>query len=136
MCQHVYGSHSNTQRHDLHNFGFLASLDLLRGHTLQHTTIQAKVTRFSVSVVHVESSQFNKGHSKEDLDIGGPANRANGTKDVLVGVSFTGDMNTQLLNNNTANGKHADTAVLDFGPTGIVQVSLDVGTELFVVRDV
>jgi hypothetical protein len=33
-----------------------------------------------------------------------------------------------FLNNHTNNSKHADTTMLDFSPTSVVQVSLDIGT--------
>ena len=126
--QSLFSKNKQHKRSHVHNFGFLAVLDLFRGHVLQHTTIQTKVTGFSFSIVHVESGQLNKGHTKEDLEVDTPANLADGTEDVLVGVSFTGEVNAQLLDNNTNNGQHADAAVLDFSPTSIVQVGLDVGT--------
>ena len=117
-----------SQCHDLHNFRFHAVLLFFLGHVLHQTSIQAKVTGGSIAIVHVKGGQFNKGHKEEDLDIDSPANGSGGTKNVRVGVGITGDVDSQLLGNNTANGKHADTSVLDFGPTGVVQVGLDVGT--------
>ena len=78
--------------------------------------------------MHVESGQFNKGHAKEDLKIGAPANRAHSSEDVFVGVGFTWKMDAELLDDNSCNGQHANASVLDFGPAGIVQVSLNVRT--------
>lgn len=113
---------------DLHNFRFLAGLNLFGGHSFQQTSIQAQVTRFSIAIVQVESGQFKKRHEKEDLEVNTPTDRSGGTKDVRVGVSFTRNVKAQLLHNNAANSKHANATVLDFGPTGVFQVGLDVGT--------
>ena len=82
--------------------------------------------------MQVESGQFKEGHEHEDLDVNTPANSSGSTKDIRVGVSITWDVEAQLLRDNAANGKHADAAVLDLGPTGVVQVGLDVGTVPFV----
>jgi len=76
--------------------------------------------------VHVEGGKLNSRHKKEDLKIWDPSNSGGCTKDVSIGVSFAGEVDSCLLNNDTHNGQHANAPVLQFRPTSILQVRLDV----------
>jgi hypothetical protein len=79
------------------NLLFLAKLDCCRIGILELTTIKAKVTRFAVAVVLVEGEKLNGGHSQKDLHVHAKANRINSTKDILVGVRISWEMNAGLL---------------------------------------
>ena len=119
----------------MYNFGFLAVLLLFGGHVAQHLFCSpSKVTGFALSVVLVESGDLDGTHKEEDLKVGGPANSSGGTEDIGVSVGLSGEVDACLLDKDSNNGKHADTSVLQFGPTSVLQVGLNVRPVVFVGR--
>jgi hypothetical protein len=116
-------NHGETAVNDLLR---LAGLDLFGIHLLQQTTIKVEVTRFTFTVVLVKGSKLDTSNGEEDLHIGTKSNRIDGTKDVSVGESITRHMDASLLDNDTNHGEHANAAVLDFSPTSIFQIRLDI----------
>lgn len=105
---------------------FLTGLDLFGGQLGQQASVKTEVTGFAFAVVQVESGEFQSGHEQEDLQVGGPSNSAGGTVDIGVGVGLTGKVNASLLYKSSNNGKHADASMLQFRPTSVFQVGLDV----------
>ena len=91
-----------------------------------------------VVVVLVEVGSLDDSDSEEDLDVDAPSNRLDRTEDICVFVSGTGKVNSGFLHQHTYNGEHANTSVLDFGPTSISKVGLDVrkthGVESHITR--
>lgn len=111
----------------VYNLGFLAVFLLFGCHVAQHLlSSPSEVTGFSLSVVLVEIGSFDGSHGKEDLKIRCPANGSRCAEDIRVGVSLTRQVDSSLLDNNSNNSQHADTAMLQLGPTGVLQVGLDV----------
>jgi hypothetical protein len=119
------GNHSQAAVND---FLFLTVCDLFGSHLAEQTSVQTEVTGFTLTVVHVESGSFGNSNCHENLDIGTKANRGNSTKDIRVGEGFTGEVNTGLLGDDSANGEHAHAAMLQFSPASVFQISLDIGT--------
>jgi hypothetical protein len=119
-------SESNHSKTAMDNLLRLTSLDLFGGHLLQQATIKPEVARFTFTIVLVKGSKFETSNGKEDLDIGTKSNRVDGTKDVSVGEGVTRHMDASLLDNDTNNGEHANAAMLDFSPTSVFQVRLDI----------
>jgi hypothetical protein len=115
--------HSETA---MNNLLRLTGLDLFGGHLLQQAAIKCEVARFTFTIVLVKGSKFDTSNGKEDLDIGTETHRVDGTKDVSVSKSFTRHMDASLLDNDTNNGEHANAAMLDFSPTSVFQVRLDI----------
>ena len=110
------------------NFLGPALENLFRGHILQHASVNTKVSRFSFAVVFGKGGTFNSTDNEECLSVSGQANGADGTKDIRVGELFTREVDSSLLDKDTADGEHANTAVLEFCPTSILQVGLDIRT--------
>jgi len=80
-----------------------------------------------IVVMLVEVGGFDDSDREQDLDVDTPSNLLDGTENVCAGVSVTGEVDAGLLYHHTYNGDHTDTSVLDFGPTCVSQVALDVG---------
>ena len=119
---------SNHSKTAVNNFLFLAPELLFRGHVLKHASVNSEVTGFAFSVVHVEGGQFSSGNAQENLNIDSPANSGRSSEDVLVGVGFTWEVDAGLLDDASNNSQHAHASVLEFGPSGVLQVSLDIRT--------
>jgi hypothetical protein len=117
---------SNHGKTAVDNFLCLSSLDLFGGHLLQQATIECKVARFTFTIVLVEGSKFDTSNKEEDLDISTEANRVDCAKDVSVGESISRQMDACLLGSDTNDGEHANAAMLDFSPTSVFQVLLDI----------
>jgi len=79
-----------------------------------------------IIVVLVEVGGLDDSNCEQDLDVDSPADRLDGTKDIRVFVSGTGEVDSGLLDQHTYDGKHANTPVLDFSPTRVSKVGLDV----------
>jgi hypothetical protein len=79
------------------NLLFLAKLDCCRIGIFELTAIKAKVTRFAIGVVLVKGKKLNSGHSQKDLHVHAKTDGINGTKDILVGVRISWEMNAGLL---------------------------------------
>lgn len=84
------------------------------------------LTGLSFSVVKVEGGGLNNSNGHENLNVSGESNTGDSSEDVSVGELVSWDVESCLLGNNSAKGKHAHTSVLQFSPTSILQVSLDV----------
>ena len=119
-------SESDHGKTSMDNLLCLTGLDLFGGHLLQQAAIKCEVARFTFTIVLVKGSKFDTSNGKEDLDIGTETNRVDGTKDVSVGESITRHMNASLLDNDTNHGEHTNAAMLDFSPTSVFQVRLDI----------
>jgi len=119
-------SESNHRKTAMNDFGFLAVGNLIGRHVLQLTSIETQVTWFTFSVVHVEGGKLNGSHTEEDLDIDTESHLRDGSKDITVGVGVTGQVDSTLLDERTEEGEHADASVLNFGPTSIFEVGLNV----------
>lgn len=112
----------------VNDFLFLAPQLILRRHVSQNTGSPLDVSGDGfVIVVLVEVGGLNDSDCEEDLKVDSPSNRLDGTENICVCVSFTGEVDAGLLHQHTYNGKHANSSVLDFGPTSVSQVGLDVG---------
>lgn len=119
------GDHSKSA---VDNFLFLAPCLVLGGQVGQDTGSPFDVSRDGfIIVVLVEVGSLNDSNSGQDLHVDAPSDGLDGTENVCVGVSITGEVDAGLLDQHTYDGEHADTSVLDLGPAGISQVSLDVG---------
>ncbi len=119
------GSHGEASVDD---FLLLAHSLLFGGELGQYLSPPTNVAGDAISVMLVKRGGLYHTNEEEDLDVGSPSDRFDRTKDIRVGVRFTGPVNASLLSDDPTNGKHANTAVLDFRPTSVVEVGLDVGT--------
>jgi hypothetical protein len=104
-------SDSNHGQSPVKDLLLLTKRNLFRTGILELAAVKAKVAGFTLAVVLVECEEFNGGHSQKDLHIDAKANGIDGTKDVLVGVRISGQMNARLLHQNANNGQHATTKV-------------------------
>jgi hypothetical protein len=118
------GDHREASVDDLLHVAFL---DLVGGQLLEQTSIKADVSGRTITVVLHEVGSLKDSNEKEDLKVSGETNRANGTKGVGVGELGSRKVDSGLLGDHTNNGEHADASVFDLGPTGVVQVGLDIG---------
>jgi hypothetical protein len=105
----------------------LALRDLFGGHLLEHTSIKADISGHTITVMLHEVGSLKDTNEEEDLKVSGETNRANGTKGVGVGELGSRKVDSGLLCDHTNNCEHANASVLDLGPTGVVQVGLDIG---------
>mmetsp|Transcript_105947 Transcript_105947/g.304617 ORF Transcript_105947/g.304617 Transcript_105947/m.304617 type:complete len:219 (-) Transcript_105947:77-733(-) len=119
-------SKGNHGKAAMDNFLLLANLLLIRRQLVKLITSPSKVTGCSITIVLLEIHCLNNTNGEENLQVSSETNRARSTKDVSVCELFTRNVKSSLLNQNSNNGKHADTTMLDFRPTSIVQVSLNI----------
>jgi hypothetical protein len=126
------GNHGKTA---VNNLGRLAKFLLLRAQLIhQFREVPAKITWFAVTECLIKSGDFNGTHESKDLKVNSPADSGRGSENISVGVCFAGPVNASLLNNNTDNGKHGNSAVLEFTGPSVVEVSLDVRTTTITKR--
>jgi len=118
------GDHSKSSVND---FLFLAPRLVFGGHVGQDGRSPLDVSGDGlIIVVLVEVGSLNNTDGEQDLHVNSPSDRLDGTEDVGVGVHITREVDAGLLDNHTYDSKHADTSVLDFGPTSVSQVGLNV----------
>ena len=79
-----------------------------------------------IVVVFVEVGGLDDSDCEKDLDVDTPSNRLDRTENICVCVSITGEVDAGLLHQHTYDGEHTNTSVLDFGPTSISEIGLDV----------
>lgn len=118
------GDHRETSVDDLLHLAFL---DLVGGQLLEQTSIKTDVSGCTITVVLHEVGALKDTNEKEDLKVSGETNRADGTKGIGVGELGSRKVDSGFLDDQTNDGEHADASVLDLGPTGVVQVGLDIG---------
>jgi hypothetical protein len=121
-------SESNHGQAAVNNFRSHASEFLGLGHFSHHASIKTNITWCTLSVVLGKVGNLHSSNGKEDLDVSGKSNRANGTKDISVGELVPWNVDSSFLDEHTDNGQHADTSVLEFRPASVFQVNLDIGT--------
>lgn len=109
-------------------FLFLAQFLLFGRELGQHVGSPANITGDAVTIMFVKRGSLYDAHEQKDLEVGRPADRADRTEDIGVGVRLTRPVQARLLGDNSANGEHADATMLDLCPTCVVQVGLDVRT--------
>jgi hypothetical protein len=119
-------SERNHSKTAVNNLAFLALGDKVGILALELASIKSIVTGFAFTVVLVKGSHLRSANNKEDLQVSAKANRSGGTKDVGIGELVARDVNASLLDQDANNGKHAHASVLEFGPTSVFQVSLDI----------
>jgi hypothetical protein len=110
------------------NLLLLAFRLLFWGKLRQNISSPTDITWCTISVVLVEVGSLNNSNCKQDLKVSRETNRADGAKGIGAGELITREMDACFLNNHTDNSKHADTAMLEFSPSSVVQVGLDIGT--------
>jgi len=119
-------SESNHSETAVNDFLLLSCGDLVRGELLQKSSVKTKVTGFTLSIVLVESGEFDGGNGQENLNVCGESDTARGAENVAVLELGTREVNSSLLYDDTHHSKHAHTSVLQLSPTSVFQVSLDV----------
>ena len=118
---------SNHSKSSVNNFLFLTPLLVLRRQVGKDTGSPFDVSGDGlIVVVFVEVGGLNDSNCEEDLDIDSPSDRLDGSENICVCVSLTREVDSGLLDQHTYNSKHTDTSVLDFGPTSVSEIGLDV----------
>lgn len=126
---HDCSSESDHGKTAVNDFGFLAERLLCVSQGGPALSFPSDFTWCGIIVVLIEVDSLNNTDGHENLDVSSESNRVDGSKNISVGELVTWDVEPRLLGNHTDKGKHADAAVLQFGPTSVVQVCLDIRTE-------
>jgi hypothetical protein len=108
------------------NFLFLCLGDLGIRFSLKESTSPTDVPRLTSVIMLVEVRELYNSNGSKDLEVDTQANRGDGTKGVGVLVCFSWKMNV-FLSNEPDNSKHGNTPVLEFSPTSICEILLNLG---------
>mmetsp|Transcript_16873 Transcript_16873/g.24587 ORF Transcript_16873/g.24587 Transcript_16873/m.24587 type:complete len:235 (-) Transcript_16873:2-706(-) len=106
------------------DFLLLRLHDFLSTLSLQESSVPADITRLTSIVVLVEVRKLNNSNGSENLKIDSHSYAGYSTEGVGVLVGLTREVEV-FLGDQSYDGKHGNTSVLELGPTGVSEVLLD-----------